>query len=245
MWTPTALASNAVALDGTVWRVVEHQYTSATRRIVGSLAEHEVLEDILEESKPPYPAGTEHLDYLLKTPFRYLPVGTTGSRFRRPRDHRGVFYASEQLRTAMAEMAYYRIRFFRGSESTRLPRFEERLTAFSVAYQTLRGIDLLRPPLNRDRRLWTNPVDYSATQALSDNVREGGLVAIRYESVRDPANAANLALLSPAIFTVDEPLSRQSWLLYQTKDEVSVRRDGETGESFSFACAAIGAALPQ
>lgn len=234
MWTPTALASSALPLCATVWRVVEHQHTTATRRIVASLAEQNLLEDILEESKPSYPSGTEHLHYLLKTPFRYLPVNPYGSRFRRARDRRGVFYASEELRTALAEMAYYRIRFFTASPSTKLPRNEERLTAFTATFQTLRGIDLTRPPLDKDHIRWTHPHDYAATQALAEGARSAELVAIRYESVRDPEKAANVALLTPAAFTVDEPRTTQTWLLFQTSQEVGFRRTGEAGETWSF-----------
>lgn len=231
MWTPTALASSAVALDGLIWRVVEHQYTTATRRIVDSQADHELLEDILERSKPRYPSGTEHLHYLLKTPFRYPPVRPTGSRFRRPDDRLGVYYASEQVRTALAEMAYYRVRFFEASPRTPLPRNEEWLTAFSVTYQTLRGIDLTRAPLDRDRAAWTHPSDYTATQVLAATAREAGVAAIRYHSARDP-DGMNVALLTPGAFSTDAPLTRQTWLLYLAGPAVSCRRAGELGGEF-------------
>lgn len=234
MWTPTALASSAVTLGGLIWRVVEHQYTTATRRIVDSQADHELLEDILEQSKPRYPPGTERLDYLLKTPFRYPPVRPTGSRFRRPDDRHGVYYASEHVRTALAEMAYYRVRFFEASPTTPLPRTEERLTAFSVTYQTLRGIDLTHAPLNRDRATWTHPSDYTATQALAVTARAAGVAAIRYRSARDP-DGMNVALLTPGTFTTDAPLARQTWLLYLAGERVSCRRDGVmASESYEF-----------
>lgn len=225
MWTPTALASSAATLGGLIWRVVEHQYTTATRRIVDSQADHELLEDILEQSKPRYPRGTEHLDYLLKTPFRYPPVRRSGSRFRRPDDRHGVYYASEHVRTALAEMAYYRVRFFEASPKTPLPRNEERLTAFSATYQTLRGLDLTRPPLDRDRAAWTHPNDYTATQALAVSAREAGVAAIRYLSARDP-EGMNVALLTPGAFVTDAPLVSQTWLLYLAGERVSCRRDG-------------------
>lgn len=231
MWTPTALASSAATLGGLIWRVVEHQYTTATRRIVDSQADHELLEDILEQSKPRYPPGAERLDYLLKTPFRYPPVAQSGSRFRRPDDRHGVFYASEQVRTALAEMAYYRVRFFEASPKTPLPRNEERLTAFSVTYQTLRGIDLTHAPLNRDRAAWTHPSDYAATQALAVTAREAGVTAIRYHSARDP-DGMNVALLTPGAFSTDAPLARQTWLLYLAGPRVSCRRAGELGGEF-------------
>lgn len=234
MWTPTALASSAVALGGLIWRVVEHQYTTATRRIVDSQADHETLEAILEDSKPRYPAGTEHLDYLLKTPFRYAPPRPRGSRFRAPGERPGVYYASEHVRTALAEMAYYRMRFFEASPNTALPRNEERLTAFTATYQTLRGLDLTRPPLSRDRAAWTHPSDYRATQALAATARTAGLAAIRYRSVRDP-EGMNVALLTPGALSTDAPLTRQTWLLYLAGPKISCRRAADPkAETYEF-----------
>ncbi|MBL1294479.1 MAG: RES domain-containing protein, partial [Thiotrichales bacterium] len=58
-------------MAGDAWRVVEHQYTVSTRKLVDTKDEQSILEDILEASKPPYPKATEKLHYLLKTPFRY------------------------------------------------------------------------------------------------------------------------------------------------------------------------------
>ena len=71
MWTPTELASESHFRAGRAWRVVEHQYTVSTRKIVDTRSEQELLEDILEQSKPPVPRGAEKLHYLLQTPFRY------------------------------------------------------------------------------------------------------------------------------------------------------------------------------
>lgn len=229
MWTPRALASEAQARGGLIWRVVEHQYTSSTRAIVGTLAEQTVLEDILEDSKPPWPAGAESLHYLLKTPFRYRASWPSGTRFRAPDDRHGVFYASEQSSTALAEMAWYRRRFFSVSPATPLPRGEERLSAFSVGYQTARALDLTAPPLDADRNRWTGSTDYTATQALAAAARTAAIAAIRYESVRDPRRGANVALLTPAAFTCDAPLEIQTWLLYLSPAETSFRRvDGAT-----------------
>lgn len=233
MWTPAALASKHRELAGTIWRAVEHQYTTSTRRIVDTLQEQEQLEAILEGSKPPYPPESEHLHYLLKTPFRYAPSNQFASRFRRPHDP-GVFYAAEHARTALAEMAYHRRRFFAASPATPLPQNEQRLTLFSAAYGASRGIDLTATPLNRDRPLWTDPHNYGATQALAAAARSADIGAIRYESVRDPAKAANVALLTPASFASPSPLSQQTWLMYLAPAETSCRRAGEDAETWVF-----------
>ena len=78
--------------------------------LVDTLAEQHLLEDLLERAKPPLPDETAGLHYLLATPFRYPPTDR-GSRFRRPSDP-GVFYGADAVRTACAELGYWRWRFF-------------------------------------------------------------------------------------------------------------------------------------
>ncbi len=56
------------------------------------------------------------------------------------------------------------------------------LSAILVA----KGLDLTRPPLNRDAQQWTHPTDYSHCQALADAARDAGATVIRYQSARAP-----------------------------------------------------------
>ena len=92
-----------------LWRGVEAQHVVATMRLVDSLQEQEMLESILEASKPPPPPDAGNRShYLLVTPFRYR--SPTPSRFRRAGDV-GVWYGAEELTTACTELAYWRWRF--------------------------------------------------------------------------------------------------------------------------------------
>lgn len=61
--------------------MVEAQHIASTMKIVDDAAEQDVLETLLESSKPAQPPGVSRLDYLLATPFRYNPL-RGGSRFR-------------------------------------------------------------------------------------------------------------------------------------------------------------------
>ena len=70
---------------------MESQEQVATNRLVATLAEQDLLESMLEASKPPLPKGTARLDYLLATPFRYPPL-PHGSRFG-GRHEPSLFYA--------------------------------------------------------------------------------------------------------------------------------------------------------
>ena len=74
-WTPTALASEFVAWQGSGWRAVEAQHKIATMGLVhGDVSAQALLEDILDETKPRLPPEVEGLHWLLATPFRYWPL---------------------------------------------------------------------------------------------------------------------------------------------------------------------------
>lgn len=197
---------------GTAWRLVEAQHRVSTLKLVDSLAEQELLETLLEESKPTLPADCVGLDYLLSTPFRYGAVYPHGSRFRRAGKTEGVFYCAEKVETALAEMAFYRLLFFAESPATPLPANATDYSAFSVALSTGRALDLTHPEMAR-RGNWRDPVDYGACQALADAARREGVAIISYASVRDRKGGKNLAVLTCSAFAAPAPTGRQSWKL--------------------------------
>jgi hypothetical protein len=210
-WTPAALSSEARPISGRYWRLVEAQHQVSTLKLVDSLEEQALLENLLEESKPALPPECVGLDYLLATPFRYGAIYPYGSRFRRAGRTLGVFYASEQVETALAEMSFYRLLFFGDSPETPLPANAAEYTAFAAAITTKEAIDLARSPLDRDREAWADPVNYGACQSLADAARAGGIQAILYRSVRDPKGGKNIALLTAHAFAAREPVERQTW----------------------------------
>jgi hypothetical protein len=210
-WTPAALSSEAHVVSGRFWRLVEAQHQISTLKIVDTLEEQALLETLLEESKPALPPECVGLDYLLATPFRYGAIYPHGSRFRRAGRTLGVFYASEEVGTALAEMAFYRLLFFVDSPGTPFPSNAAEYTAFAAAIEAPTAIDLTRPPLDRDRAVWADPVRYGPCQSLADAAREAGCQAILYASVRDPKRGRNIALLTATAFAAREPVERQTW----------------------------------
>ena len=231
-WTPLALASNARRYARTLWRVVEAQHTASTMRLVDSLAEQMLLEQLLEASKPPIPAAAASLHYLLATPFRYRPA--QGSRFRAPQQA-GVWYGAEHLRTALAEKSYWRQRFLLDSPGTPelgpVPH-----TAFTAAMHSARALDLTKPPLVRDLKHWKDPDDYTATQHLAAQARaaEPPLQVIRYVSVRDPRPGHCAVLFDPAVFKSPAPLHQETWFLAATRQRVRCVRDVPGAEPAAF-----------
>jgi hypothetical protein len=211
-WTPDALRSEARAADGSCWRLVEAQHIASTMKLVDNPHEQEMLERLIDETKPAVPPECRHLNYLLFTPFRYRPY-PHGSRFRRAGWAPGVFYASAAETTAVAEMAFYRLLFFLESPATPWPVDPPHFHAFEVRYAVQRMLDLTRPPLSADRAAWESPSDYGACQALADTARSAGVAAIAYRSVRDPDGGRNVALLTCRAFSEPQPVAMRSWRL--------------------------------
>jgi hypothetical protein len=210
-WMPAALSSDARSLSGLCWRLVEAQHHISTLKLVDSVDEQETLENLIEETKPPVPPECEGLHYLLSTPFRYGAVYPTGSRFRRAGLTEGVFYASETLDTAVAEMAFFRLLFFAESPDTPWPSNPGEYTAFSAEYATKKAIDLTRGKYAADRARWMHPTDYSYCQTFADAARRAKIEVVRYESVRDPRHGMNVALFTCLAFSKPNPIDQQTW----------------------------------
>ncbi|MFL6739909.1 MAG: RES family NAD+ phosphorylase [Sphingomicrobium sp.] len=192
-----------------LFRIVEAQHRISTDRLVDELAAQDVLERLIEEVKPTVPAEARGLHHLLGTPFRYGYEKPT--RFRQAHQRPGIFYGSEAQRTAVAETAYWRMRFFAASPGMKLPETTLEHWAFSVTVKVERALDLTEPPLDQWRTSWTDPRDYGPCQKLAQQARRIGAQLIRYEAVRDPPDGRNAALFDPTAFLKPVPNSERSW----------------------------------
>lgn len=209
MWTPTELASELRPYTGRVYRVVEAQHRISTNRLAANAEDQAVLEDLAEAVKPTLPASARHLDYLLAAPFRY--GHKQGSRFRRAHERPGIFYASEHEETAIAETAYWQLRFYARSPEFSPPSATVERTSFSVAVETARALDLTMPPFDRAQADWMNTTDYTACQGLAASAREANTAIIRTRSVRDEAHRCNVVILDPAAFAETRPVIGKTW----------------------------------
>lgn len=234
-WTPPAVASERRPFALTLWRAVEAQHVVSTMALVDTLAEHAVLEAVIDAGKPAVPPDARHLHYLISTPFRYPPT-EAGSRFRGGQDP-GVFYGAESLAAACAELAYWRWRFL--MESPALPRIDARAqTLFQAGVKTT-GVALDAPPFADDVVHWSDPADYDACQTFARVAREAGAGLIRYPSVRDPSHGACVAVLTPRAFDPPQPLAATQWMLTVRHDRVIWQRDDlRQRESFEVETAA-------
>ena len=201
------------------FRMVETQHIAATMRLVDSAAEQDVLEHMLDASKPPLPPEAQGTHYLLAAPFRYLPP--TGSRFRSTHMP-GIWYGADDPYCACAEIAYWRQRFLLDSAGLITQHLSTDHSLYEAAVQG-RAIDLQSPPWSQAEAHWKHPTDYTETQKLGALVRAAGNVAwIRYASVRAPGHAC-AAVFDPRSLTLLTPEGRyEQWHCHTTRDRVTL-----------------------
>lgn len=231
-------------LEGELVRVVESQEQVATLGLVDDLEEQELLEGLIEGSKPPQADGSENLHYLLATPFRYPPL-PYGSRFG-GRFEPSLCYGAKGIGTALAETAYYRFLFWSAmAEPPPSGRLQTQHTAFGARYCTERGLQLQRPPCAEFHATLADPIHYAATQQLGSALREAGVEAFEYPSARDPQRGENVALFRPTAFAASTPHWQQAWLCETQADVVTFANRDMGHLSFPINTFLVAGALPR
>lgn len=234
IWTQCAGDSRLRTLRLTPWRAVEAQHQVSTRKLVGSAAEQELLEDLIESAKPP-DRSAGRLHYLLSTPFRYPPLAR-GSRFG-ARHERGIWYGSESIVTAFADVAYYRLVFLDGTRAD-LGTVTTPLTAFRVQMRSTRAVDLTLPPFDAHRRALASPVKYAATHELGAAMRAAGVELFRYPSARDVVRHSeasgttgrdehrgiNVGAFTPDVFGRSKPRDIGNWQCSASRAVVEIAK---------------------
>lgn len=178
---------------GRLYRIVEAQEEVATGTLVDNLKKQEVLDRLLEQSKPKRLAGSEQLHYLLATPFRYPPL-PWGSRFGATAEN-GIFYGSKTVATVLAEAAYYRLLFIRAIDPPPPAPVTSYHTVFAAKYNADPGIRLQDPQWQAHWGKLTDPGDYGFCQSLGRQLRRAGIIGLEAPAAR--ALQAGLVELPP------------------------------------------------
>ena len=213
------------------WRGVEAQHVVATLRLVDTAAEQDLLEQLIEGSKPALPTtpGTPNdqppKHHLLTTPFRDSPEHE--SRFH-PRRAKGQWYRAEALQVACAEVAWWRHRFVLDSAGL---IDQELLTEHTFFQAAIAGpaIDLMAPPWNAERFTWTHGSNYTATRALAQAATPRGVHWLAYESACAPGGRCAVALTPDCLSEPPDGLERSmlTWHCKATKGAVLFTRGRE------------------
>jgi len=234
-WKPAWFENAVQNKASSLWRGVEAQHVIATLKLTDSRAEHEVLENLLEASKPAIPEEAEGQHFLVFTPFRYR--SRFPSRFRRPTDP-GVWYGAEELETACAEVAYWRWRFLMDSDGLREQALHTEHTFFQARVRG-RCVDLTAAPWKAATRAWTHKSDFKQCQVLGDEARAQDLAWIRYHAVRVPGGICG-AVLEPAALTLPEGFEQQTWDCKTSRAGVYLQRRIERVQHYEFAAQSFG-----
>ena len=216
-WDPAWVKEHAVELSMLAFRMVETQHIAATMRLVDSADEQDLLEQMLEASKPPLPANAVGLHYLLAAPFRYVPQ--TGSRFRSV-NSLGIWYGADDRYCACAEIAYWRQRFLLDSVGL----LKQQLSTEHSMYQAHvsgSAINLLLEPWSQAQDHWLHHSDYNETQKLGQLVRDSGVAWIQYGSVRAPGHACAAVFDPRSLSMVSSDDQFEQWHCHTTYDKVT------------------------
>lgn len=207
-----------------LWRGVEAQHRVATMHLVDSLDEQELLEQLLEDSKPKLPPGIRGIHYLLFTPFRY--VSDWPSRFRRANEA-GAWYGADEPATVAAELAHWRWKFFMDSDGLRYGQLVTEHTLFQARFAGSE-LDITSAPWSQHRAIWRHPDDYSQCQELASRVR--GLApaaqSIRYESARREGSICQV-VFEPQSLTMPKQHAQQTWICKTTATLVLFSHDAD------------------
>jgi hypothetical protein len=227
LWSACGETLRILPLGGELLRMVESQQQVATLSLVDDLAEQALLEELLEQSKPPLVPGSEGLHYLLATPFRYPPL-RHGSRFG-GRFAPSLFYGARGLPTLLAEAAYYRFVFWTAmAEPPPSGRLRTQHSLFRARYRGERGVRLQEPPCAAHEAVLRNPAEYGLTQQLGAALRKKGIDLFEYVSARDPARGINLALFRPDALVSRAPLGLSRWLCETRAQAVALAPEAST-----------------
>ncbi|WP_133127184.1 RES family NAD+ phosphorylase [Legionella nagasakiensis] len=203
------------------WRVVEAQHLLSSRDLVDTREEHDLLEELLEESKPDIKKDKH---YLIFTPFRYPPL-KYGSRFSHVFEP-SLWYGSLELETAFAEVAYYRLQFL-NSTAGDLGYIEIPMTAFKACLHTKKGIDLTLKPFMDYQENISNKKTYEVSQPLGAAMRQEGIEAFIFYSARTKASAKNIAAYTPDVFQKKNNHyvnNQQTWVCLASKHVIEFTR---------------------
>ena len=232
LWTLCEGNKHIKPISAEPWRVVEAQHVLSSRDLVDTLDEHDILESLLEESKPPV---NKVKNYLIFTPFRYPPL-KYGSRFGSTFEP-SLWYGSLDLETAFAEVAYYQLQF-QNSTAADLDYVDILLTAFNTSLHTTQGIDLTSEPFNQYAEHITEKNTYDYTQLLGSAMRESGVAAFFFFSARVRSQSKNVAAFTSDVFCNKKSqyvFNQQTWACTANKSVVEFTRMGISGKSrFSF-----------
>ena len=200
------------------WRGILTEYFAASLKLVDDADELQVLEQLLESNTPTLHSNQEDKHAQVLAPFNFRPKHA--SRFRKA-DRSGFWYGASTLEASQSEVAYWRMVFIRDSAGLLQNELVTDHSFFQIDVAG-RGIDLTTQPWSEHRKVWRNPTDYTATQALAEAAEAEHIEWMQYESVRAPQAALAVVFTPNALHgtTQEVNASLQEWTCKTNRDRV-------------------------
>ena len=228
-----------------LYRMVENQEEVATTLITSNSEEQNILEELLEMSKPVQSSELEKRHYLIKTPFRYPPLNY-GSRFGTIFTP-SLFYGATDKKTVLAEVAYYRFRFLADVEDCQaLTKYnlQSNHSVFYVNAHSERAIQLTKPPFEEFKQQISAKDSFETSQALAKSMRDEGIELFNFYSARGPDGINGAAFKHSAIKS-SKPKEIENWqCLTQSNRVVFHNADNRQIVEFSFEEFCVDGKLP-
>jgi hypothetical protein len=214
-----------------LYRVVESQEEVATTIITSNSNDQNLLEDMLENSKPKISDALAKCHYLISTPFRYPPL-SHGSRFGSILEP-GLFYGSTTIATALAEIAYYRFRFLADmGDSNKVTKHKPQSnhTGFYVNTHSEKGLTLFNKPF-LEMQL-DSPDSYHASQPFGSKMRKAGVELFKFKSARK-AGGFNGGCFNHEVIKSKKPCATEHWQCLMLENRIVFQKT-LTKDSFEF-----------
>lgn len=226
IWNACHGGKNITGIHETAWRMTELLEKTSTRKLVDSIEEQKILDQIIEESIPA-------IHPLLSRPFKTPPL-KYGSRFGK-KTEASLWYGSLNPETAMTEKAYYQLAFINASAGD-FGTITSPIYLFSVELKIKRGIRLNEEPFVQYTHKISSPVTYEDSQSLGRRMRENHIDGFSFVSARDAKNGINIGLFNTNAFVKRQPdtASQQTWQCNTSKNSVEFIRIGLNDHSLSF-----------
>jgi hypothetical protein len=229
IWEACDGKKNIVAIRETAWRITELQEKLSTRKLVDSLEEQKILEELIDQSKPEFLISQADFHPLLLAPFRLL-LSKYASRFGK-KTETSLWYGSLNIRTAMAEKAFYQLAFLNASD-TNFGTITSSMTTFSAPLAIINGIKLTEAPFIKFKKEISSSSNYEHSQRLGTNMRECKIDGFTYFSARDINTGINIGLFTMNGFASKNPnpQSFETWQCYTTKINIEFIQIGSLGD---------------
>ncbi len=225
IWVECDGKKNITAIKETAWRIVELQEKISARKLVDSIEEQQILEELIEESKPVLLQSQIGFHSLLYTPFRYPPL-KYGSRFGK-RTEPSLWYGSLNIEIVMAEKAFYQLAFINASTAN-FGMTSSPMATFSVLLNMINGVKLNEAPFIKFKNKISSPSDYKNSQLLGTRMRESNVDGFTFYSARDVKTGINVGIFKIHAFANKNPDSKsfETWQCNTTKINVEFIQTG-------------------